>query len=1424
MSNADENKGLESIEFFPGGLVLISRDGEERILTVNAHACEMYQCASKEEFFAFSGRQYCSMVAPDDYVPLAEIYARRTPDSSESLWIYHFQMRTKLGHFRRLEGLLAPVDVPSLGKVWSLHLLMSRSRDEAIESDTVTGLMGRHAFYQRAIEAATENAKAGTMEAYAPVYLNLTNFKMYNANHGIAAGDSLLRKVAALLRIYFPDTLMSHLSADNFVLLARREGIEKKLTAMEKAFRAQNADPSVALKAGVTLFDKLSEEGKENPRRTFDTAKMATDSIKQDSSRVYAVYTEDMGRRLQEETYVLRNFERALEKGYIKVYYQPVVRTMTGKLASVEALARWEDPEQGMLMPGIFIPVLERMRLISKLDFYVIEESAKLLRFQIENQRPVLPISVNLSRVDFDLCDPVERVEAIVQRYELRRDLLRIEITETALAMDAKKLQQAIHRFHEAGYECWLDDFGSGYSSLNVLQHFSFDEIKLDMSFQRNYNEDSRKILRSLVLMAKNLGIHTLAEGVETEEQAEFLRSIGCEKIQGYYYGKPLPYEECHRHCSEKGLLSEKQPEALAMEKAGLTNIMTDTPVAVFWYDGEKMAAELWRNAAYQETALPSARSDIREEKQALDLSKSPFLMQFKELLDRAVRSEKEETLTYAQDGQYMRVKIRILAGSPGIYTGKAELYNITFDNTFREVCVHPDDPLQLPAIRMGTVLDALKSSREIKFFWKDRQRRFLGVSKGFLDYFGIHDESSILGKTDEEMGWHVDATPYQSIEEEILREGKESSGAIGKCIIRGRIHTIRASKIPLYEDNQIIGLIGYFEDLDQEARTQQKDIDFGLIDPDTGLAGFRGMLAAGIEYFNNYERRQEDFIGILFHIPELTQICRSYGKEVRAGLLQKISRIFSESFSLGETLGHFGSGNFMLFMKYRKSADLDNLVLQLSNQIHAIREIHGRPVTLYLQSAVAYGSETGNLNDMLRLLTERLREAERQRYGQSIYVGDRIAIDREAFDTSEQNVMMSRLDNDELIYVNKAGLKDLGLPETYDYQGMKCYKLLCGTDKPCDECPKKLLRRDRFYTRTYHNRALGRDYLINQVLVPWRGRLCQLEIATNIRSYMKDEQKKNDMLFREMAVNDAIEAGLMEKDPSRGIQNMVERVGEILECEKACIFEEMPDGTLKNTYEWCRDGVPSTRAARQAVPRESVQYIYDSFGVNQVAILDDVQQTLKRYGVTREHSKGVKSIISGHLIFAGQSIGFTEVVNPSEKILREASPLLATITRFLAILLNNRNNVHSLNQMSYMDVMTGTQNRRAFLAYVQELPPDVEMTFVFGDMNGLKYINDHYGHKAGDEAIRTAADIMKRMAGDGNVFRMGGDEFILVLSDTDAEGAQDFIARMKGEFERSSISMALGAATRRTPIPNVDALITEADGEMYKDKKHPRK
>lgn len=721
-------------------------------------------------------------------------------------------------------------------------------------------------------------------------------------------------------------------------------------------------------------------------------------------------------------------------------------------------------------------------------------------------------------------------------------------------------------------------------------------------------------------------------------------------------------------------------------------------------------------------------------------------------------------------------------------------------------------------------LLKAMKQAKEIKFFWKDTQRRFLGASRGFLDYYGIHDESSILGKTDEEMGWHIDAEPYKSIEEKVLREGLISRRALGKCIIRGRVHTIRATKIPLYEDNKIVGLLGYFEDMDRERKIYEKDLQLGLVDEETGLTGFRGMMMAGLRYYSNFARSAEDFAAILLHIPELEEVHKLYGHEVYLALLAKVSRMFARFSPLKKTLGHLSDGKFLIFMKYKNSMKVKTHLLRLANDIHAIKEIQGRPVTLYLQRATAYGSETNSLDGLMHLLTERLDEAEQQGYGQSIYVGDRIAFDREAFDTSEQNVMMARMDNYEVIYINKAGLRDLGLSSDFNYQGMKCHKLLCGLDYPCEDCPHMLLRRDRFYTRTYHNNNLGRDYLIQHILVPWRGQNCHLEMATNLHHYMEDEIRQNEMLFKEMAVNDAIEIGLREENPSVGIQNMLARVGEILECEKACIAEEMPDGTVRNTYEWCREDIPSTIKDLQSVPREDVQFIYDNFGTDQVAIIENVTETLHKYGKSKPHMPGIKSLISGHLFIAGQSIGYTEIVNPSAKVLKEASPLLATLTRFLAIMVRNRDMVQSLNRMSYIDVMTDTGNRRAFLKYIQEVPDGEEMAFIFGDMNGLKSINDHFGHKDGDRAIRIVADIMKEMAGCDNVFRMGGDEFIIVIDDMNRQRTTEFIDELKHRIHAEGISMAFGASLHKTPIDDIDAIITEADRAMYRDKKHPRK
>ena len=193
---------------------------------------------------------------------------------------------------------------------------------------------------------------------------------------------------------------------------------------------------------------------------------------------------------------------------------------------------------------GVGNAVLEKMNLIHLLDSYVIEETAKLYVKLMREGWPVVPVSVNLSRMDFDAMDPFAFLEHIVSTYQVPRRLFRIEVTESALTLNGRAMKEVLSRFHEAGYQLWLDDFGSGYSSLNVLKEFHFDELKIDMAFLRNFNEKSREIIRSIILMAKNLSIHTLAEGAETKEQVEFLKESGCEKIQGFFYGRPMSWEE----------------------------------------------------------------------------------------------------------------------------------------------------------------------------------------------------------------------------------------------------------------------------------------------------------------------------------------------------------------------------------------------------------------------------------------------------------------------------------------------------------------------------------------------------------------------------------------------------------------------------------------------------------------------------------------------------------------------------------------------------------------------------------------------------------------------------------------------------------------------------------------------------------------
>ena len=280
-----------------------------------------------------------------------------------------------------------------------------------------------------------------------------------------------------------------------------------------------------------------------------------------------------------DEQYIVNNFESALEKGYVKAYYQPVIRTLTERICSVEALARWQDPVVGLLSPFLFINVLEKNRLIHKLDLAILDNICVTYNKMKELGLPLHPFSINLSRLDFDEIDMLDAISKTLEKYDVPSTAIHIEITESVMLDNTAYFRRIFDSFHDAGFAIFMDDFGSGYSSLNMLKDYSFDVLKIDMRFLSDIGIRSKKILASVMNMAKAIGMHTLAEGVETKEQMIFLRNIGCEMLQGFYYAKPMDGELYINYLSDSKLGVEDPAENHYWNAVGQINFLSSDPL-----------------------------------------------------------------------------------------------------------------------------------------------------------------------------------------------------------------------------------------------------------------------------------------------------------------------------------------------------------------------------------------------------------------------------------------------------------------------------------------------------------------------------------------------------------------------------------------------------------------------------------------------------------------------------------------------------------------------------------------------------------------------------------------------------------------------------------------------------------------------------
>ena len=282
-------------------------------------------------------------------------------------------------------------------------------------------------------------------------------------------------------------------------------------------------------------------------------------------------------------------FHEALGNGGIRAWFQPVFRSLTQQIMGAEALARWFDPDGNMLSPADFIPRLEQGGLIFELDMEILRQACALYDELRARGTPLSRVSVNLSRLDFAREDLFEQVCSVLHAYSVPREAVSLEITESVMLEDTDAFEKVFNRFSDAGFSVWLDDFGSGYSSLNVLQNYPFDVIKFDMLFLRKMSAKGKNMLASLIGMAKTLGIHTLTEGVETNEQREFLLDIGCEAQQGFYYARPLSKEALIEQIDRKpGILEKKEDEAY-WGQIGRLNFVNPNPL--------KEYAERWKSS-----------------------------------------------------------------------------------------------------------------------------------------------------------------------------------------------------------------------------------------------------------------------------------------------------------------------------------------------------------------------------------------------------------------------------------------------------------------------------------------------------------------------------------------------------------------------------------------------------------------------------------------------------------------------------------------------------------------------------------------------------------------------------------------------------------------------------------------------------------
>ena len=1078
----------------PGGVFAFAPEEGFVPVFVNRPFLDMMGAESVETLREGVKGDYWQMMHPDDVETAKAVYARVSRVVGDQ---DHFECRlvTQSGRIR-LVRIIAQAQIDQKGRLLLVNFVvdlgMQNTLDAKSQMDAQTGLFKMHAFFSLMTNARRQIESGGEDRQLAVLFFDVINFRQINLHYGVAAGDDFLNAIGKILQMAFPEYGTARFGGDQFAVLVDNRDLEARANHA-RTMICQMAPSSVDCSVGACVWDKAAV----TPEEVCNRAKLACDENRKHVNTFFSFYTQESGKALKMAEYVASHVDEAVDKGWIQVYYQPIVRAISNQICGMEALVRWIDPKKGFLFPDVFISALEETQQIWKLDLCVIRQVIEGIAEREKQGAPDIHISVNLSRVDFLCCDIFGEMEAMIQEYDVSRGMLHIEVTESILTSSETKIFQALDRFREAGYEIWIDDFGSGYSTLNLLKDYDFDVLKLDMGFLRKDTPRSREIVSSVIAMDKKIGGLTLAEGVETEEQADFLKRSGCDFLQGYYFSKPMPYDKALRNCMEKGATVENVEQKPYYDAVQQVNFMTDLPLmlieeqhqtfrilyvndvamALFAEDGvetqEAVEArlndghhpanrELYQAARYAiqtgksgelyyafhgQELLCRYRLISKTDSQYLFVvnvfdsfktgerlsEKTRMLMSLRyfyqtlfhlDLTDNTVTSiqfgengaegDNREPIC-GEDGRFSPLFPPIFAADQKHYAAFIEpatlssrlaqaesgilesgfrtaddrgRFNwmshriIRIPGTAREQFLYAVRAMDMAAVKeeqarqqqdpyaslIGwntelvnkkvSLWDDLMLYMPVPLFWKDRHRRFLGANQAFLDYYGFDSPNQILGKTDEEMFWHLDNGPYHEEELAILHTGARSSNVPGKCIARGVARDIYATKWPLYRDGQIVGLMGYFLDDNMRAEMRGSHGHADTIDPVTGLENAASFTTHFFNYDSDYRLSRRPYGLIFATVPELPKIGKIQGKKALEAVLRACADAIVKQIGNGGIAARISASHFAILCEYASPQDIESLSQRIKNAINGIRKVGDMRCVLEAEMHVVYADE----------------------------------------------------------------------------------------------------------------------------------------------------------------------------------------------------------------------------------------------------------------------------------------------------------------------------------------------------------------------------------------------------------------------------------------------------------------------------------